>query len=381
MKHGSPFVIPVRQLYAHQTLGLDGYLQSQERIKMQFNNMTDKFKAKMTDYVTESPSKNMIFTEDLKNMIHLAENTESDIQLVINMMKKFNTQNKEMRFGNFVFGPVVMRMFYTLNEPDKALECFKSDELTGFFDQLMSYQLLLDLLYENCKYDEVMETFQIIKSKQIQGTKYPKNVIVLTMAACYKRNSKESLDYALLLWTELNSVGHQPMRRAATFCAALAANQGKPEAALEIVSTVKKQSYMTVRNIKLLALSQLNRMEEVLKILKSVAEFDDPNNIKHTISKDVIDNIWQGVEKITNPSIKQDFQRIEKILAEEGHVIETTLESQLCSEIQPPPMMHSRNDYNGYQGQQRIIPRYEYEQRKSNKYRVVNQRPGLSDMN
>lgn len=78
----------MRQLYAHQTLGLDGYLQSQERIKMQFNNMTDKFKAKMTDYVTESPSKNMIFTEDLKNMIHLAENTESDIQLVINMMKK-----------------------------------------------------------------------------------------------------------------------------------------------------------------------------------------------------------------------------------------------------------------------------------------------------
>lgn len=70
-------------------------------------------------------------------------------------------------------------------------------------------------------------------------------------------------------------------------------------------------------------MSQLNRMEEVLKILKSVTEFDDPNNIKHTISKDVIDNIWEGVEKITNPSIKQDFQRIEKILAEEGHVIET----------------------------------------------------------
>lgn len=78
----------MRHIYAAQTLGLDGYLQSREKIKIQFNNMTDKFKTKMTDYVTESPSKNMIFTEDLKNMIHLTEANETDIQLVINMMKK-----------------------------------------------------------------------------------------------------------------------------------------------------------------------------------------------------------------------------------------------------------------------------------------------------
>lgn len=52
------------------------------------------------------------------------------------------------------------------------------------------------------------------------------------------------------LWAELNSVGHLPMRRASTFCAGLALNQGKYDAALEIVSTAKKQNYMTVRNIK-----------------------------------------------------------------------------------------------------------------------------------
>lgn len=59
--------------------------------------------------------------------------------------------------------------------------------MQGFFDQLMSYQLLLDLLYENARYDDVIETFELIKSKQIQGTKYPKNIVVLTMAACYKQ--------------------------------------------------------------------------------------------------------------------------------------------------------------------------------------------------
>lgn len=51
----------------------------------------------------------------------------------------------------------------------------------------MSYQLLLDLLYENKKYDEIIKTFEVIKERQIQGTKYPRNIVVLTMAALYKQ--------------------------------------------------------------------------------------------------------------------------------------------------------------------------------------------------
>jgi pentatricopeptide repeat domain-containing protein 2 len=35
---------------------------------------------------------------------------------------RFNKQSKEVRFGSYVFGPVVMRMYYFLNKPDEALE-------------------------------------------------------------------------------------------------------------------------------------------------------------------------------------------------------------------------------------------------------------------
>jgi pentatricopeptide repeat domain-containing protein 2 len=35
---------------------------------------------------------------------------------------RFNQQSKEVRFGSYVFGPVVMRMYYFLNKPDEALE-------------------------------------------------------------------------------------------------------------------------------------------------------------------------------------------------------------------------------------------------------------------
>lgn len=84
--------------------------------------MSEKFRTKMSEYVTDNDKKYMIFTEDLKNMIHLAEDNNNDVPLIINMMKKFNLQNKELRFGSFIFGPVVMRMFHHLNKPNEALE-------------------------------------------------------------------------------------------------------------------------------------------------------------------------------------------------------------------------------------------------------------------
>lgn len=58
--------------------------------------------------------------------------------------------------------------------------------MAGFFDQLMSYQILLDLLYENKKYDGILEAANLIKEKQIEGSQYPRNIVVLTLAACYK---------------------------------------------------------------------------------------------------------------------------------------------------------------------------------------------------
>ncbi|GLV39758.1 hypothetical protein CBL_08176 [Carabus blaptoides fortunei] len=375
-KYGTFIVHPVRQLYTQTALGLENYIHSRQKVKSQFTTMSEKFKAKMTEYTSNEQNTHMIFTEDLKNMIHLAESNEEDVSLVIKMMKKFNQQNKELRFGNFVFGPVVMRMFYFLNEPDAALKCFKTPELQGFFDQLMSYQLLLDLLYENARYDDVIETFELIKSKQIQGTKYPKNIVVLTMAACYKQNTPKSIDYALSLWTELNSVGHLPMRRASTFCAGLALNQGKYDAALEIVSTAKKQNYMTVRNIKVAALAQLGRLDDALQILKSVLEIDDPNNVKHTFSKEVIELVSSAVEKQNKAELKQEYERLEKYLNEQGHITQITLDSQLCSEITSVPI----NSNNNRQPQGKTIPRYQYQGNTSKNYQVYNQRPGLRDM-
>lgn len=79
-------IVVVRHLYAKNVLGLDSFLLYKEKVKNQFAQIEDKFLEKMKEFSAED-SKNMVFTEDLKNMIHLAKE-DDDIQLVVKMIKK-----------------------------------------------------------------------------------------------------------------------------------------------------------------------------------------------------------------------------------------------------------------------------------------------------
>lgn len=76
-----------RSLYSASSLGLDNYLGTREKIQNYMIDNADKFRGKMTEFL-EDGSKNMIFTEDLKNMVHIVQKDQQDIQLTINMIKK-----------------------------------------------------------------------------------------------------------------------------------------------------------------------------------------------------------------------------------------------------------------------------------------------------
>lgn len=38
---------------------------------------------------------------------------------------RYNAQNKEVRFGTFTFGPVIMRLMHVFGQPDIALSLVK----------------------------------------------------------------------------------------------------------------------------------------------------------------------------------------------------------------------------------------------------------------
>ncbi|XP_049813223.1 pentatricopeptide repeat-containing protein 2, mitochondrial-like isoform X1 [Schistocerca nitens] len=360
----------IRTLYSAAALGLDNYSKTRERVQNQFTNMADRFRSKMEE-ISHPESKNLVFTEDLKNMVHLAG--ENDVELVLKMLKRFNNQSKDLRFGTFVFGPVVMRMFYYLNKPDEALNAFTDSALDGIFDQLISYQLLLDLLYKNEKYQDMLTVFEMIKDKQIQNARFPKNVVVLTMAACYKLNSEDSLKYASDLWKNLQEVGHQPTRRAATFIAALALNQNAPHITAEIISNVGAQNYITIRNLKAAALADLNRLEDAVAVLRRAVQVDNPNQAKVSFTKDVVEKVKAASEREERKEIAHEAQALLKRLSENGHTIDQILDDMVCTEIAVTDLHGPRNRERRY-----IAATFERTERRDPPRSY--QRPGLRDL-
>lgn len=63
---------------------------------------------------------------------------------------------------------------------------FNDPEMDGFFNHLTSYQILMDLLFVNEKYDQILDVYKSVQEKQLQISKFPKGVMMLVFAACYK---------------------------------------------------------------------------------------------------------------------------------------------------------------------------------------------------
>jgi len=263
------------------------------------------------------------------------------------MIAKFNSQDKELRFGTFIFGPVVMRTFYYLDEPDLAFTAFKDPQFDNFFDQMISYQILLCLLYKHGKYSEMRDVYNIIKTKNLGG-EYPRNSLILVLAACYKENTPETLQYALDLWREMNDKGFKFMRRASTFLTALAIKQNSPHIAIEIVTSMRESRYIDVRCLKVLAYTDLKRFTEIVPILRTSLEFDRPNAHKETYFKDVIDKLEETMAK---ENIPEDFElyKLIALLKKNNHILPDMLEEHLCHEITLDPLKRIQRRTNTFQ--------------------------------
>lgn len=44
----------------------------------------------------------------------------------------------------------------------------------------------MDLLYNNGRYEDVVKVFDVVEARQNQGTRYPRSVVMLYVAALYK---------------------------------------------------------------------------------------------------------------------------------------------------------------------------------------------------
>lgn len=332
-----------RFIFSDNHLGINGYTNARLQMHQQFSNVESSFREKMNEIVKNDTT--VVFTEDLKAMIHLVNKNPEDINLVVQMMHKFNSQNRELRFGNYIFGPVIMRAFYYLDEPDIALESFLDTKLTNFFDQNITYTILLTLLYKHNKFEDLRNVYNVIKSRNIDIRHFPKNALIVTAAACYKENTRESLQFALESWKELYESGIVPIRRVITFIAASAIKQNNPELALEILAGLKASRYIDNRCLKVLAYCKLNRLVDVIAMLRRSIEYHNVH--KESYFSDVAETIEKSLDT-ADDSLKVELTKLVSAMKAEELIDPGTLDAHLLQPIERNNMRDRRNIFQNY---------------------------------
>lgn len=281
----------IRCLYAERDLGITMYENARFLFRNQFMTIEDTFRTKMKEICEDENG--VIYTEDLKAMLHLARETDDDMQLLSNMLVKYAKSKDERRFSSYAFSPVVMRMYYYLNQPQQALNVFNDPIFAENFHYRSSFRILMCLLFKNNMYKEMRDTFE--KTCNSKGMNFIGSSSVLMYAGCLKENTPEALEFALKHWKE-QYLTARPALRSCALISLLAIKNNAAETAVEILSVVDRQGSITVRCLKLVAYMHLQRYMQIIPMLRHAVENRDNSVFKEQFFADVI---YELEEKLT----------------------------------------------------------------------------------
>ncbi|CAK9817214.1 Pentatricopeptide repeat-containing protein 2, mitochondrial [Anthophora quadrimaculata] len=316
-----------RSLYSERDIGVTAYENTRFTFRNQFMTIEDTFRSKMKELCEQE--RGAIYTEDLKAMLHLVQDTDEDMDLLIKMLEKYVQLKHEQKLGTYVFGPVVMRMFYYLNQPQRALAAFENNILSSSFYYRSSFRTLMCLLYKHSMYKEMRSVFD--KILHTKGIDFIGHNSVLIYASCLKENTQESFEYALDIWKkEFNTA--RPSMRSTSMMAYLSIKNNASETALEILSLADRERTMSIKSLKILAYMNLKRYLQIIPILKQVVEPSD-STFKLLLFADVI---YELEEKVNTESVveKEDLLKLIRILKSQNQLdSQFTLEEFLFKPI------------------------------------------------
>ncbi|XP_076652897.1 pentatricopeptide repeat-containing protein 2, mitochondrial [Halictus rubicundus] len=330
--------VGVRYMYTEKALGIPAYENTRQVYRNQFVSIEGTFRSKMKE-VCESTD-GVIFTEDLKAMLHLIQKSDDDLTLIKKMIEKYHASNKDLKFGSYVFGTVVMRMYYYLNEPKVALATFNEAVDTSLFNQRTTINILMCLLYKNNMFAEVRELFNFaINSEAWRDV--TKNCLLVLCSACYKENTPESFECAVNAWRKVSEMVYRPPARSTAITAALAIKQNAPDIALELMASIQKQQYINVRCLKVLAYMHLQKYVQIVPLLKYVLETDNTTHHKHTFYSHVIDELEDNIREAKAEGSEELLHLINELKRRDQVTTGVRLEDNL---LRPKAFMFARRD-------------------------------------
>ncbi|OAD46928.1 Pentatricopeptide repeat-containing protein 2, partial [Eufriesea mexicana] len=249
----------------------------------------------------------IVYSEDLKAMLHLAKATDQDMDLLDKMLRKYVANQRITGFGSYRFGPAFMRMYYHLDQPKYALKAFMDPEFDDTYNYRVVYRILISLLYKHKMFDEIKSTFEHVLNTK--GSTFIGSNFIIIYAVCLIENTRESMQYALKYWHYNTNTIHGPRSRA--IMAALALKQNSPEMALNIINSGPVEQVISIRSLKIMTYVQLGRYIQIIPILKRVLE--NENSYYQAIFADAIYNLENKLDMENVPEATHIHTLIDEI--------------------------------------------------------------------
>lgn len=227
--HPSFEILPIRSFYAEQELGIDGMKRMRQQIFDRFKKRND-VNAHKTNLIENFANSSLHDQRDhLKQLILLMDKKPDDLNTLKSILVQYpsaainttdnssaNNDDTSQRQSEFCFGTSIMKMFHMLDIPDVAIEViefrkkkifvrffvlstansecignfilqfYTDDQTKSLFEQMDAYKVMLTLLHNHKRYEEVFDVYDGIRKHLQQHNQYPHpSINCLVFSACY----------------------------------------------------------------------------------------------------------------------------------------------------------------------------------------------------
>nr|XP_048707723.1 pentatricopeptide repeat-containing protein 2, mitochondrial isoform X4 [Caretta caretta] len=238
--------------------------------------------------IEEKLKKNgIILKGELKTLLHLCQ-TPDDVEIAKNVIYRYHTENRNVAFGEFKFGPLFMRLCYELDLEVTAIELIKDQTLHGFFSDSTSFNILMDMLFKKGHYESALE---VLGEMRKQHVKFIKDTYLLAFAICYKLNDA----------VKARSFYSQIMNTEGRLCS----------------------------NLNILVQAKSGALEDLMQTLEAALDTDTSQLVKRAeFSEQVLATVREELEK--NSVFRAGLEDICAKLQARGQVTKLTLDDMLC---------------------------------------------------
>lgn len=264
---GSTLRNPVRTIFSPSHFAIDKFKFYTKRIQ-ENNKSSSTLRQSIVEAVSKPDGK--IFTEDLKTFLYLAQ-TDEDIDTIIKAVKKHQSQ-ASLSIFSFNFDVPLMRLLYSLNKTDKALELFLQED---FFKK--SYKvttMLMNKLLEEKRVDDTIKvgTQFIANAKANKKFEVGLDNMKLLAEALLEKNDAAALEFGKSILKEQTEGKASIPDKAIILLALLALEQKQPDVAFEMLNLMNTSGQEIRNNLKIICLIDLNRTDEALKIAEEMSK-------------------------------------------------------------------------------------------------------------